>query len=104
MSELFIKQQAEFWLNATLQQFAKEATTLAQEGIEKYAPPVASHLGEILWDWQQGRDAYEAGDYAQALRMTQATQGAINDMPDMKARYPYKEPKEPGTLAANSWN
>jgi hypothetical protein len=90
VDELFMKDQATFWLNSTLTQFGKEVMELARQGVEAYGEPVAHHFGEIFWDWQQGRDDFEAGDYPRALRMAQATQGALDDIDDMKSRYPYR--------------
>jgi hypothetical protein len=86
-------------LNSTLNQFGKEVMELARQGVEAYGEPVAGLFGEILWNWRQGRDAFEARDYPHALRMAQATQGALGDIEDMKSRYPYRDrTKEEATL------
>jgi hypothetical protein len=101
LDEGFIKEQAAFWLNSTLNQLGEELIELARQGVETYGEPVAGLFGEILWNWRQGRDAFAARDYPQALRMAQATQVALGDIEDMKSRYPYRgRAKEEASLAA----
>jgi hypothetical protein len=99
MDEAFMKQQAAFWLNSTLNQFGKEVIELARQRVEAYGDPAARHFSEVLWNWRQVRDAFDAEDYTHALRMAQGTQEAIGEIEDMKSRYPYWESKEQASLA-----
>jgi hypothetical protein len=99
LPEAFMKEQAAFWLNSTLSQFGKEVMELARQGVEAYGEPVALHFNEMFGVWRQSRNAFEDGEYAQALRLAQATQGAIGEIEEMKSRYPYRDrTKEEATL------
>jgi hypothetical protein len=101
--EAFMKEPAVFWLNSTLAQFSKEVRELARQGVEAYGEPVSCHFGEIFGIWRQGKSAFDAGDYARALELAQATQEVSDRIDDMKAHYPYRGPtKELGVPAVKA--
>jgi hypothetical protein len=91
LKETPIRQEAAFWLNAVLSQLGKEVKELTRQGTEGHSQPVADHFLEILNVWQQDRKAFEQGDYTRALSLAQATQMMINEIDEMKSRYPSRD-------------
>jgi hypothetical protein len=87
LKETSTRQEASFWLNAVLSQFNKEVKELRRQGTEGYSQPVADHFLEILNVWQQGRKAFQQGDYPRGLGLAQATQVMINEIDEMKSRF-----------------